>query len=454
MRQPDAAAEPASPPPRGWLRPGSGPFGLPWLLALAAIVVLPLAVYVISYIPWVELGNRFTENFPAGHSGQTFLDLQKSMYDYHNNLRATHPASSPWWAWPLDLKPVWFEQDSYANGTTAVIYDTGNLVTFWMAIPAVAWACWQAWRRRSLSLTLVVIALAAMWLPWARIDRATFQYHMFTVLPFSFLALAYFLAELWHGPSSRTWALARVAAAIAIIGAPLLWLLRLPLCAIADTEQVNAGTEVCSALSRDLSLTDLQLIGLLLAVGGLVAAGVLVWRTIRAGREGMPHPNALLLPISFSVALLGVVIVVIGAGLPGNVVFSAHVSAEEPAFVALLLLAVPAYFALRAVDPRRYVVGVLAAVAVWFVAFYPNFGSLPVPNALSQIHLGLLPTWNWGFQFGVNLDAPYSGGMDFFVIGVLMLATAVLCVTAVWLARNWRQLRGSSEEVSALPEAG
>ena len=43
---------------------------------------------------------------------------------------------------------------------------------------------------------------------------------------------------------------------------------------------------------------------------------------------------------------------------------------------------------------------------VWFVAFYPNFASLPVPTPLSQIHLGLLPTWNWGFQFGVNLDEP------------------------------------------------
>ena len=81
----------------------------------------------------------------------------------------------------------------------------------------------------SLALTVVTIAIASLWLPWARIDRATFQYHIFTTLPFSFMALAYFLAELWHGPSMKTWALARAAAALAIIGAPLLWLLRLPL---------------------------------------------------------------------------------------------------------------------------------------------------------------------------------------------------------------------------------
>ena len=229
----DETGTPAEPPaPRGWLRPGSGFLGLSWLLALGAILIVPLGVYVLSYIPWINLGNNWgvlanLPFFPAGTDGQAFLDLQKSMYGYHNNLRATHPASSPWWAWLLDLKPVWFEQSDYA-GTTAVIYDTGNLVAFWLAIPAILWTCWQAWKRHSLPLTFIAVAIACLWLPWARIDRATFQYHVFTTLPFSFMALAYFLAELWHGPSRGTWAVARVGAAIAVIGAPLLWLLPEP----------------------------------------------------------------------------------------------------------------------------------------------------------------------------------------------------------------------------------
>ena len=417
---------------------------------------LPIAVYVLSYIPWINLGNQWFQGFPAGHTGQTFLDLQKSMYDYHTFIvRQGHPASSPWWAWPLDLKPVWFEQNDYANGTTAVIYDTGNLIAFWLAIPAVAFAAWQAWRRRSLPLTLIVISIACMWLAWARVDRATFQYHFLTTLPFSFLALAYFLAELWHGPSERTWVLARAAAAVAIIGAPLLWLLRLPLCALANTQQANSGTEVCAALSRDLTLTDLQVVGLLLAAGGLVAAGLLVYSAMqREGDGSLPAGRAqpLLLPVSFSVALLGVVIVVIGAGLPGNAVFSARVTAEEPALIALLLLGVPAYFALRATDPRRFVVGVLVAVVAWFVAFYPNIGSLPVPRALSQIHLGLLPTWNWGFQFGVNLDEGNRNPLDWGDVSLLAVAVIGVCLAAVYFVRNWQAVRGGSDEVSQPPE--
>ncbi|MEP7379895.1 MAG: phospholipid carrier-dependent glycosyltransferase, partial [Chloroflexota bacterium] len=454
----DEDATPADPPaPRGWLRPGSGFLGLPWLLALGAIAVIPVAVYLISYIPWINLGNHWgLPFFPAGTEGQGFLDLQKSMYDYHNNLRATHPASSPWWAWLLDLKPVWFEQNSYANGTTAVIYDTGNLVTFWLAIPALAWTCWQAWKRRSLPLTFVAIMVASLWLPWARIDRATFQYHIFTTLPFTFLALAYFLAELWHGPPRGAWLVARIGAAGAVIGAPLLWLLRQPLCGLANTQAVNPNTEVCGALSRTLTLTDIQVVGIVLAIVGLAAAGILVYAGMsRDSAEPASSTRALMLPVSFSIALFGVAIAVVGAGLPGNALFTAQVRAEEPAFIALLLLAVPAYFVLRARDPRKYVVGALSAVVIWFVTFYPNIASLPVPNALSQIHLGLLPTWNWGFQFGVNLDPANTSPISWPSVALLAVTVSGLCLAAVYAARSWNSARyPSGDEVSGLPEAG
>ena len=68
------------------------------------------------------------------------------MYDYHNNLTAAHAASSPWWAWPFDLKPVWFYQEGFAGATTAAIYDAGNLVIWWLGVPAMAFVAWQALR--------------------------------------------------------------------------------------------------------------------------------------------------------------------------------------------------------------------------------------------------------------------------------------------------------------------
>ena len=77
----------------------------------------------------------------------------------------------------------------------------------------MAFVAWQAFARRSAALALIAIGFACQWISWARIDRAAFQYHYYTSLPFVLLGLAYFLAELWHGASRRTWLLARLAGA-------------------------------------------------------------------------------------------------------------------------------------------------------------------------------------------------------------------------------------------------
>ena len=36
------------------------------MIALLLITVVPLAVYVVSYIPWINLGNQWFAGFPAG----------------------------------------------------------------------------------------------------------------------------------------------------------------------------------------------------------------------------------------------------------------------------------------------------------------------------------------------------------------------------------------------------
>ena len=67
------------------------------------------------------------DRVPGRHTrARRLLDLTMSMYRYHDELRATHAASSPWWAWPLDLKPVWYYQQGFADRTTGSIHDTGQ----------------------------------------------------------------------------------------------------------------------------------------------------------------------------------------------------------------------------------------------------------------------------------------------------------------------------------------
>ncbi len=53
-----------SPAPTGWLLPGHAG-GIPWLYAFACLSVVPIAVYIISYIPWFNLGNQLIDGIPG-----------------------------------------------------------------------------------------------------------------------------------------------------------------------------------------------------------------------------------------------------------------------------------------------------------------------------------------------------------------------------------------------------
>ena len=119
------APPPAPDDPAALLGPGAGrrrlaaprvaALGVPAVWAGVCLVVIPLGGLRHLATCRGRLENhQLVDGWPPGHTGQTLLDLTQQMYDYHNNLRAPHPASSPWWAWPLDLKPVWFYQGGFA----------------------------------------------------------------------------------------------------------------------------------------------------------------------------------------------------------------------------------------------------------------------------------------------------------------------------------------------------
>jgi hypothetical protein len=368
------------------------------------------------------------------------------MYQYHDNLRAEHAASSPWWAWPLDLKPVWFFQQRYADGT-GLIYDTGNLVIFWLGLAGMAFSAWAAWRRRSLALTLVVIMWAALWLPWARIDRATFQYHVYASLPFLVLALSYFLAELWHGPSTRVWLLARAAAALSILAVPLLWLLRTPLCILSGTAVAHPDGVACaSEVTRTAQLSEGGVVALLVLGIGAGAAAFLAWRAARGGgRRGMSD-------LTSWVGLAVVALLTLG-GVMGALLFldtgtttALTLSSDVLALAGLAVLALPAWLVLRARDPRRLVLGIIAAALLWLLIWYPNLSGLPLPADLAHLYQGLLPTWNWDFQFAVNTDPATDGGAIDAGTLVVGLVTVVFVMAVAFAAWRWGRASEATPE--------
>jgi hypothetical protein len=447
---------PLNPAPQGWLRFGEG-IGLSTLWWAVCLIGVPVIVYIVLYIPWAMVENHvifpagspgFPSGWPPGHTGQTLLDLTGEMYRYHNDLTSPHPASSPWWAWPLNLKPVWFYQGSFASDTGGAIYNAGTMVIWWLSIPAMAFTAYEAYKRRSLALALVLVGFLAQWVSWARIDRAAFQYHYYSSLPFLIIALAYFVAEIWHGASRRTWLLARAAAGLAVMGPAILWLLRLPLCRIAGTDSVNPGSQACNGNPGNLVVTPaVGALVLILLVGG----GILIWQLVNLSR-----PRADGRPVGArdaqGVLVTGIVIVALALLtrlLPASdPLFSINGLSPEPlALLALVPLGLVAIQILTARDARRFVGGLIAAIAINFVVLYPNISALPLPSSIVPWYQGVLPTYLYAFQFGVN-TVPRTGAISFTDVRFfVLLAFLVLSSAAVaYSAWTWRQaLAGDGE---------
>jgi hypothetical protein len=438
--------------PEGWLRPGVFA-GLPMVWALLCLIVIPLALYIVSYIPWANVeghrlwpdvvvaGQQIATTWPPGHDKQTLWELTQKMYEYHNTLSSPHPASSPWWAWAFDFKPVWFYQESFAGGTAAAIYDAGNLVAWWLAIPAMAFVAWQSFVRRSPALALIAIGFACQWLAWSRIDRAAFQYHYYTSLPFVLLGLAYFLAELWHGASKRTWLLARLAGAAAIIAPTTLWLFHRPLCAFVRVKDVNPGSQACPTTIPDFLLSSRAgAIALVVGIGVLILVRLLLSLADEDGTDGRTTMEKLR---TAGVAAVGVSIAFVAASIffTDEPLFSSHNIPVEPIALVVTLALLPlAAFVATARDARRFVAGVVVAIVGWFIVWYPNIAALPLPQALSNAYQGLLPTYVYPFQFPVSKIDRTIAGPSLFALqpALLLLALAGVSLIIGYAAWVWR----------------
>jgi len=169
--------------------------GLNALVLFISFAVIPAGVYLASYVHWF--------GGPTIPYGWNLVELTQQMYWYHSGLTAPHPAGSPWWSWPLVLKPVYWYFGASTGGDNAYIYDTGNVALFWAGIVAFGWCAIAAVRARSLPLAIVVFAGLVQYVAWIPIGRVLFFYHFFTVLPFYLLALAAGLAYLWETGRAR-----------------------------------------------------------------------------------------------------------------------------------------------------------------------------------------------------------------------------------------------------------
>ncbi len=169
--------------PALWGNPG----GFRLDAALVTIILVSATVYALVWIPDLA---RHSPDPGEIHNANDLVYRQYSMFEYHDQLKATHPYSSKWWEWPLDYVPIaYFYQDHRKDSSDphgCCVYEITSLpnpVILWFGLLCVPLVAVLAWRERNKAYFLIVLTYLLQWLPWIKSPRITFAYHFYVDIP-------------------------------------------------------------------------------------------------------------------------------------------------------------------------------------------------------------------------------------------------------------------------------
>jgi dolichyl-phosphate-mannose-protein mannosyltransferase len=203
---------------KGWLDKLNTFSNHPYVMILGFSLVAVL-IYFLTYIP----------DMLAGRSLIEVVTLQGSMYDYHSKLTATHAFSSPWWNWPLMLKPLWLYVSYLPSNAKSTIVLLGNPAVWWVGFVCVisisvftlveiVSTTGKQLDKIGLPAIFIPVFFFFQWVPYFFISRVTFIYHFYVNMPFLCLASAYFISKYWSNRWIKVATIAYFAVTVALFG--------------------------------------------------------------------------------------------------------------------------------------------------------------------------------------------------------------------------------------------
>lgn len=182
------------------------------------------AALIIGSVSGIFYLAAFLPHYALGWWGgiADLLNYYKDVVWYENSVAtATHPYASPWWSWPLMLRPVAYWQNFPTHGKVALIWGGGNPLTWWAVVPAIMITGARAVEWPNLSRIFLISGFFAYYLIWIPIGRILFLYHYLPSVYIGYLALGAILADMWSG-EAETWeiiALLLTILAVLVLGA-------------------------------------------------------------------------------------------------------------------------------------------------------------------------------------------------------------------------------------------
>jgi len=166
-------------------------------------------------IPGLTYGLTWWPHLALTH--ENLAILHTSLFTFHQELgTGGHIACSPWYTWPLLVKPFpyWYQA---VRDTVFTVSNLGNPVLWWLSSAAMVLLVMEAIRYsvgqlvvgnnirlgRFAPLSLyLLIGYLCNWLPWMLVNRCTYLYLYMPAAIFAFMTFARVLSE-WLHSSSR-----------------------------------------------------------------------------------------------------------------------------------------------------------------------------------------------------------------------------------------------------------
>jgi dolichyl-phosphate-mannose--protein O-mannosyl transferase len=135
------------------------------------------------------------------------------------NAAIPHLWGSPWWSWPIMLRPIRYEYLIDPDGGFRVLLAIGNPLVWWSSTLAVLAGLFELARRaivRTLDLddplVPIILGYVVLLLPWVPGTRIPYIYNYLPMYAFALLALTYWLVRIWRAPRVGPWIVAVFAA--------------------------------------------------------------------------------------------------------------------------------------------------------------------------------------------------------------------------------------------------
>ncbi|WP_415032822.1 dolichyl-phosphate-mannose--protein mannosyltransferase [Gordonia sp. (in: high G+C Gram-positive bacteria)] len=221
-----------------------------------SLAVLPIGIYLASFIPWFASETSVYRYEVAERGGgllrwvpvvfQSFWHYQSGILKFHAGLTNAagnhHPWESKPWTWPMGLRPMLYavEQgpDKCGKGDCARVQMLiGTPAIWWLALPILAWALWSFAGRRDWRYGAALVGYFAAFAPWfANIDRQMYFFYATAMAPFLIILLALCLGDVlrWAArlprradgspPDKQIIAVAVVACYLALVVVNFAWL--------------------------------------------------------------------------------------------------------------------------------------------------------------------------------------------------------------------------------------